>query len=162
MDLKTAYNQLKIMINEGSLLKEHMKEVDTGICEKIADKLEIFDKQGKANPKKVKSGLVKKAIDLKLKQENKLEVDLDLMEKYFLLMKNGDVKDGDIKRYSAAEEELKEHGKAFNLKKKEIQQGMEPLDFQALMVVIKDEMSGKSQDRDFFDKIEEIKEKLQE
>jgi hypothetical protein len=103
-----SYQILKPLALAIDMNNKDKKENELSIRERIADLLELYNKENKPDVSKVKSGLLAKAIETHLTGKNKLQEDLDTMEQYLKLIKSKEVPKAKIDRYSI----LKEEGKA--------------------------------------------------
>jgi hypothetical protein len=106
--IQEAYDVLKPLMLAVESNKEDKKENENSIRERLADLLELFNKENKPDVSKIKSGLLAKAIETHLTGVNKLEEDLATMESYLKLIKSKEVPKAKIDRYSI----LKDEGKA--------------------------------------------------
>jgi hypothetical protein len=103
-----SYQILKPLALAIDMNNKDKKENELSIRERIADLLELYNKENKPDVSKVKSGLLAKAIETHLTGKNKLQEDLDTMEQYLKLIKSKEVPKAKIDRYGI----LKEEGKA--------------------------------------------------
>jgi len=161
-DIKNTYIKLREHLNTIDLQKEIVKERMDSLREKIANVYDLRDKKEKIDLKKVKAGLLKKSIEFSRVGKNNLENDLDTMLKYAQTIKEKKLPSSDIDLFLIAEEELKNFKKDFNLYKKEALGDMDVIDYQALIMIITEELSRKGDsayknNEELLEKIKEIK-----
>lgn len=106
--IQEGYDVLKPLMLAIESNKEDKKEIEMSIRERLADLLELFNKENKPDVSKIKSGLLAKAIETHVTGDNKLEADLETMETYLKFIKNKEVPKAKIDRYGI----LKDEGKA--------------------------------------------------
>ena len=109
--IQDAYDVLKPLMLAVESNKEDKKENENSIKERLADLLELFNKENKPDVSKIKAGLLAKAIETHLTGVNKLEEDLVIMESYLKYIKSKDMPKSKIDRYSILKDEGKANGK---------------------------------------------------
>ena len=168
---KEIYKDLKRAAMAKNNTALSLKEQELTIKEKTAEILGEFDKKsGQPDPKKIKSGLLKKAIELHTEQKNKLSEDLDIMEEYYKLIKNKDIPSSEITLYTSIMDELKEASSEFNELKKKFQDEIDPTVLSIILEIIKEEIKAINDSEsdsnplypkghiEFYKKMEEVKE----
>jgi len=81
-DVKEFYKDTKENKREIYFLNEDLNLLYITVRENLAEKMELFKKDGSPNISKIKDGILKKAVEKILHQKNKLKEDLDLMESF--------------------------------------------------------------------------------
>jgi len=162
-DIKKVYNAIKGHLQGIEIQKESVKKKKDFLREKLAEIYDLRDKEDKPDLKKVKSNLLKKAIEFTRVGKNTLENDLDTMLIYAKSIKEKKVSEADINLLLILEEELKESKKEFNSYKKEILNEIDIIDFQALNMIITEELSKKGNseyknNEELLEKMKQIKE----
>jgi len=146
MDIKQIYNNLKSQLESISFKTESVKDQENKIRESFTDIYGyVKPKTGEPDISKIKSGIMKKAIEFVKTGKNKLEEDLDLMLDYASKIKNGDISKQDIDLLMVLEEELKEDKKDFNEAKKNFSSELDPIEFQALLLVIQEDIQSQKE-----------------
>lgn len=168
-ELKSIFSELMAAALELNMAKLSLKDQDLKIRTQCASALGYEDKEGKDDPKKIKSALMKKAIDLKLTGENKLEEDLDTMESYYKLMKSGDIKSSDIDKYGILADNVKNASTELAGIKKSAANELDSLEMAAMLIIIRDEIERQNSEAEdepkyklknekaLYEKVEEMK-----
>ena len=151
-ELHRLYLSLKDLFKEEEAVKTSVKDEMESLRESIAMALEIIKSTGEPDRSKVKSKLVKTAIEVLTEDRNRLEEEMDLMESYLEVLKE---KKNSIDSLLRQEEELKEIKTVIREKKKDLKY-LVPDPF-ALDIIIN---KAKEKDAGFpsQEKIEEIRE----
>ena len=169
-ELKELFQELSSAALGVNMSKKSLTEQDLKIRSTAAHVLGYVDKEGKDDPKKVKSTLMKKAIELQLGGDNKLEEDLDTMLSYHKLMTNGEVSAQAVNKYGALSEALKDSTSEFNALKKSASNELDSLEMAAMLILIKEvidrqnaeDSEGEKEytiknEKALYDKVEELK-----
>lgn len=99
-------------------IKENQKNIIGSIKRRIADLENLVNKKNEIDPKKVKAGLLKKALSTYLEKINKIEQDLEIMESYLVHFKNKEVPSEQSIKYGETIKNLKEKNSEYKLSKK--------------------------------------------
>jgi len=160
-DLKYIYKELKAKTEEIERKKEAIKSSLELTRESLADIFGYFDEKNNVpDVKRIKSGLLVKAIEFYETDKNKLEEDLDTMLDYYKKIKNREVEKENIDLYIETKESLKESKSEFNELKKKFEEKVDPIEIKIIMMIITEGLSDtgrKLTDDDFVRKVEEIK-----
>lgn len=141
-----AYNAIKEHKIEIMHLQVDKKGVEDSIREKIAEKEGLEDKEGKPDVKKIKAGLVKKALETHLTGENKLAKDLETMETYLTYLKNKDVPKSQIDRYTILDTEEKDAKSELSSTMKNIKTTMDEDVLKAILEIVNNEIAKEKND----------------
>lgn len=107
-ELLAAYRKIYEKSKEAALLSVDKKSVIDSMKEKVAQKENLEDKNGKPDIKKVKSALLGKSLEVYLTGKNTLEEDLQTMETYLTYIKNKEIPKSQVDRFNILSKELKE------------------------------------------------------
>lgn len=174
-NLQEKFNTLFEALLESENSKISLKESEQSLKKSAAKALDITDKNGEYDTKKIKTVLMKKAVELKETGTNKLEEDLELMLSYFNLIKNKSIPESAVKDYVIKSENLKEAKSNFASAKKTVSTELEPTELAALLILAKEAVDNQlsleeteivssdtviEKEKELYQKIKEIKEIL--
>lgn len=103
--IKELYAVLKDLFAEEEQKKIKFKDVQDFLREEIAEALNIIKSSGEPDKGKIKTGVVKKAIEVISEERNRVEEEMALLESYLEVLRK--MEDG-VNDYLIHSEELKE------------------------------------------------------
>jgi len=168
-DLKDLFKEISTAAMGVNLAKQSLSDHELKIRTTAASLFGYVDKEGKDDPKKVKAGLMKKAIELQLTGDNKLEEDLETMETYHKLMKSGEISTQAVNKYGTLADALKDASSELSSIKKSAGNELDALELAAIFILVKEQIdrmnSGEDGDKEYtvknekalYDKVEELK-----
>lgn len=118
-DLREMYDSFfKYELNAVGI-KEDQKKIIDSMKKRIADLENLVNKKNEVDPKKVKAGLLKKALITYLEKVNKIEKDLGIMESYLIHFNNKEIPVEQSRKYGELSKLLKEGAADHKKEKKE-------------------------------------------
>ncbi len=139
-ELLAAYRKIYEKSKEAALLSVDKKSVIDSMKEKVAQKENLEDKNGKPDIKKVKSALLGKSLEVYLTGKNTLEEDLQTMETYLTYIKNKDIPKSQVDRFNILSKELKETNTELTGIVKELKSTIDEKILNGIKAVVKSEL----------------------
>ncbi len=139
-ELLAAYRKIYEKSKEAALLSVDKKSVIDSMKEKVAQKENLEDKNGKPDIKKVKSALLGKSLEVYLTGKNTLEEDLQTMETYLTYIKNKEIPKSQVDRFNILSKELKETNAELTGIVKELKSTMDEKILNGIKAVVKSEL----------------------
>lgn len=139
-DLLAAYRKIYEKSKEVALLTIDKKGVIDSMKEKVAQKENLEDKNGKPDIKKVKSALLGKSLEVFLTGKNTLEEDLNTMETYLTYIKNKDIPKSQVDRFNIITKDLKDTNSELTGIVKDLKSTVEPQILNAIKAIVKSEL----------------------
>ena len=139
-ELLAAYRKIYEKSKEAALLSVDKKSVIDSMKEKVAQKENLEDKNGKPDIKKVKSALLGKSLEVFLTGKNTLEEDLQTMETYLTYIKNKEIPKSQVDRFNILSKELKETNAELTGIVKELKSTMDEKILNGIKAVVKSEL----------------------
>ncbi len=144
-DLLAAYRKIFDKSREVALLTVDKKAVIDSMKEKVAQKENLEDKNGKPDIKKVKGALLGKSLEVFLTGKNTLEEDLSTMENYLTYIKNKDIPKSQVDRFNIISKDLKDTNSELNGIVKDLKSTIEPQILNAIKAIVKSELESELQ-----------------
>lgn len=139
-ELLAAYRKIYEKSKEVALISVDKKSVIESMKEKVAQKENLEDKNGKPDTKKVKSNLLGKSLEVYLTGKNTLEEDLQTMENYLTYIKNKDIPKSQVDRYNILNKELKETNAELTGIVKELKSTIDEKILNGIKAIVKSEL----------------------